>query len=94
LLKACGGIWIASGMGDADRETVNPENKVEVPPEDPKIYPEKSMASPKKRKITTIMDFQMKAFGTLHIAHTRPTFRKDDWLFYKKVNERFCQSCH
>ena len=32
ILKACGGLWIASGSGDADRETVDENDKVLVPP--------------------------------------------------------------
>ncbi len=36
ILAACSGLWIASGTGDADKETVNKNGKVEVPPEDPK----------------------------------------------------------
>src|SRR5207249_3963418 len=32
ILKACGGLWIASGSGDADRETVDKNDKVQVPP--------------------------------------------------------------
>src|SRR6185312_16357548 len=32
ILKACGGLWIASGSGDADKETVDEHDKVQVPP--------------------------------------------------------------
>ncbi|HEX6191640.1 MAG TPA: trehalose-6-phosphate synthase, partial [Chitinophagaceae bacterium] len=32
ILKACGGLWIASGSGDADRETVDENDKILVPP--------------------------------------------------------------
>ncbi len=92
VLKACGGIWIASGMGDADRETVNAENKVEVPPEEPK-YTLKRVWLTKEEEEHYYYGFSNEGLWPLcHIAHTRPTFRKNDWLFYKKVNEDFARA--
>jgi len=35
VLKACGGTWIAHGSGDADREVVDHQSKIRVPPEEP-----------------------------------------------------------
>jgi hypothetical protein len=35
ILQACGGTWVAHGSGDADREVVDDQDKVRVPPEDP-----------------------------------------------------------
>src|SRR3990167_8891158 len=35
VLKACGGTWIAQGSGSADRETVDRDDKLKVPPEEP-----------------------------------------------------------
>lgn len=35
MMRACGGIWIAHGSGTADRETVDNNQKVRVPPENP-----------------------------------------------------------
>ena len=37
VMRACGGIWIAHGGGDADREVVDADNKILVP-EDEKRY--------------------------------------------------------
>jgi len=92
VLKACGGIWIASGMGDADRETVNDKDKVEVPPEEPK-YTLKRVWLTKEEEDHYYYGFSNEGLWPLcHIAHTRPTFRKNDWLFYKKVNEDFARA--
>lgn len=92
VLEACGGIWIASGMGDADKETVNAENKVEVPPEEPK-YTLKRVWLTKEEEDHFYYGFSNEGLWPLcHIAHTRPTFRKNDWLFYKKVNEDFAKA--
>ena len=35
ILRACDGTWIASGSGDADRETVDEHDRLRVPPDKP-----------------------------------------------------------
>jgi len=92
ILKACSGLWIAAGTGDADKETVNKHNKVEVPPEDPK-YTLKRLWLTKEEEDHFYYGFSNEGLWPLcHIAHTRPTFRNDDWRFYKKVNEDFARA--
>jgi trehalose-6-phosphate synthase len=92
ILKACSGLWIASGTGDADKETVNKNDKVEVPPEDPK-YTLKRIWLTKEEEDHFYYGFSNEGLWPLcHIAHTRPTFRNDDWRFYKKVNEDFARA--
>jgi len=92
ILKACSGLWIASGTGDADRETVNKHDKVEVPPEDPK-YTLRRLWLTKQEENHFYYGFSNEGLWPLcHIAHTRPTFRNDDWLDYKKVNEDFARA--
>src|SRR5262249_27891802 len=36
ILRACDGTWIAHGSGDADRETVDVNHRLPVPPDEPK----------------------------------------------------------
>ncbi len=36
VMEACGGTWIAHGSGDADRETVDHNDCIQVPPNEPK----------------------------------------------------------
>ncbi len=92
ILKACGGLWIASGTGDADKETVDKNGKVQVPPEDPK-YTLKRLWLTKEEEDHFYYGFSNEGLWPLcHIAHTRPTFRKIDWHFYKKVNEDFAKA--
>lgn len=38
VMRACGGTWVAHGSGDADREVVDDQNRVRVPPDDPLYY--------------------------------------------------------
>jgi len=35
ILRACGGVWVAHGSGNADRRTVDGRGHVRVPPEEP-----------------------------------------------------------
>jgi trehalose-6-phosphate synthase len=92
ILKACSGLWIASGTGDADMETVDKNDKVEVPPDDPK-YTLKRLWLTKEEEDHFYYGFSNEGLWPLcHIAHTRPTFRNDDWDFYKKVNNDFARA--
>jgi trehalose-6-phosphate synthase len=92
ILKACSGLWIASGTGDADKETVDKYDKVEVPPEEPK-YTLKRLWLTKEEEKHFYYGFSNEGLWPLcHIAHTRPTFRNDDWHYYKKVNHDFAKA--
>ena len=92
ILKACSGLWIAAGTGDADKETVDKNGKVQVPPEEPK-YTLKRLWLTKEEEAHFYYGFSNEGLWPLcHIAHTRPTFRNIDWNFYKKVNEDFARA--
>jgi trehalose-6-phosphate synthase len=92
ILKACSGLWIAAGTGDADKETVNRQDKVEVPPEEPR-YTLKRLWLTREEEKHYYYGFSNEGLWPLcHIAHTRPTFRNDDWRYYKKVNENFAKA--
>jgi trehalose-6-phosphate synthase len=92
ILKACGGLWIASGSGDADKETVDKNDKVQVPPYEEK-YTLKRIWLSKEQENHYYYGFSNEGLWPLcHIAHTRPVFRKEDWDYYKEVNEIFAKA--
>ena len=92
ILKACSGLWIAAGTGDADKETVDKNGKLEVPPGEPR-YTLKRLWLTKEEEDHFYYGFSNEGLWPLcHIAHTRPIFRNDDWLYYKKVNEDFAKA--
>ena len=92
ILKACGGLWIASGSGDADKETVDKNDMVVVPPEEPK-YSLKRVWLTKEEEDHYYYGFSNEGLWPLcHIAHTRPIFRKEDWNYYQKVNKNFAKA--
>jgi trehalose 6-phosphate synthase len=92
VLKACGGTWIAHGSGDADREVVDAQNKIRVPPEEPQ-YILKRVWLTKEEEKGYYYGFSNEGFWPLcHIAHTRPSFRAEDWDYYQIVNKKFAQA--
>jgi trehalose 6-phosphate synthase len=92
ILKACGGLWIASGSGDADRETVDENDKVLVPPYEGK-YTLRRVWLTKEQEDHYYYGFSNEGLWPLcHIAHTRPVFRKEDWDYYCEVNELYARA--
>jgi trehalose-6-phosphate synthase len=92
ILEASGGLWIASGTGDADKETVDISNKMNVPPDEPK-YILKRVWVTKEEEEHYYYGFSNEGIWPLcHIAHTRPIFRKEDWTYYQQVNKKFAKS--
>ncbi len=92
ILRACGGTWIAHGGGSADRKFVNSKDKLGVPPEDNRYILKRIWLS-KEEEDGYYYGFSNEGLWPLcHNTHTRPIFREEDWLMYKKVNQKFCDS--
>jgi trehalose 6-phosphate synthase len=92
VMQACGGTWIAHGSGDADRDVVDKDNKVGVPPEKPR-YSLKRVWLSKEEEDGYYYGFSNEALWPLcHIAYTRPVFSESDWNTYQRVNEIFAKA--
>ncbi|MFA7255818.1 MAG: trehalose-6-phosphate synthase [Candidatus Omnitrophota bacterium] len=92
VLQATGGLWIAHGAGDADREVVDKENKVRVPPWKPSFTLKRMWLSEEEEK-GYYYGFSNEGLWPLcHISHVRPIFRIEDWNCYKEVNQKFADS--
>lgn len=92
LLKACGGIWIAHGSGSADRAVTGADGRLPVPPESPQ-YTLRRIWLTQAEQEGYYFGFANEGLWPLcHIAHTRPTFRRDDFEFYERVNRRFAEA--
>ncbi|HEX3892379.1 MAG TPA: trehalose-6-phosphate synthase [Terracidiphilus sp.] len=89
VLRACDGVWVASGSGNADRETVDSFDRLRVPPDDPRYMLRRVWLSQEEE--TRYYDgFANEGLWPLcHNAHTSPIFRPSDWESYQRVNERF-----
>ena len=91
VMQACGGTWVAHGSGDADREVVDKDGKVGVPPQAPQ-YALRRVWLSKEEEDGYYFGFSNEALWPLcHIAYTRPLFRESDWNTYRKVNQRFAE---
>lgn len=92
VLNACGGTWIAQGSGDADKLTVDENDKIRVPPQEPK-YTLRRVWVDKEQEEGFYSGFSNEGLWPLcHIAHTRPIFRSKDWEDYKAVNTKFADA--
>lgn len=92
VMRVCDGIWIAHGSGSADRETVNKQNKILVPPDNP-AYTLRRIWITKEEENGYYYGFSNEGLWPLcHITHTRPIFRLEDWIYYQKVNQTFAEA--
>lgn len=92
IMRACSGTWIAHGAGSADREVVDKNDHVRVPPEDPS-YQIRRVWLTKEEEQGYYYGFANEGIWALcHIAHVRPVFRSQDWAQYVAVNEKFANT--
>jgi len=92
VLNACDGTWVAHGSGDADMEAVDSNNRLRVPPDDPR-YTLRRVWLTKEEEEGYYYGFANEGLWPLcHIAHTRPIFRAQDWQHYQEVNEKFTKA--
>ncbi len=91
VLQACGGIWVAHGSGEADREVVNEHSRIGVPPGKFAYTLRRVWLSPEEER-GYYYGFANEALWPLcHIAYTQPVFRRADWETYRRVNEKFAE---
>jgi trehalose 6-phosphate synthase len=89
VLLACNGTWVASGTGSGDRETVDRNDRLRVPPDHPSYTLRRVWMTDEEDK-GYYEGFSNEGLWPLcHIAHTRPVFRPEDWLHYQRINRRF-----
>jgi len=92
IMRACGGTWVAHGSGSADREMVDRNDRIKVPPDAPS-YTLRRVWLSDDEQAGYYYGFANEGLWPLcHIAFTRPNFRDSDWALYKHVNARFAQA--
>jgi len=92
ILRACGGVWIANGSGDADRSVVDGNDHVMVPPEDPS-YTLRRVWLNKAQEDGHYYGLSNQGLWPLcHMVFTRPSFLPEDWESYREVNEKFADA--
>lgn len=92
VLQACQGTWIANGSGNADRDVVDARDHLLVPPHHP-TYSLRRVWLSEEEDRGYYEGFSNEGLWPLcHIAHTRPLFRPDDWMYYQRINRRFADA--
>ena len=92
VMRACSGVWVAHGSGNADRENSDRHGHVSVPPDDPAYVLRRVWLDPSEEQ-GYYYGFSNEGLWPLcHLAHTRPSFRTEDWRHYQAVNQRFADA--
>ena len=92
ILCACNGTWVAHGSGDADMETVDDHDRLQVPPEEPRYTLRRVWLSAEEENGYYYGFANEGLWPLCHNAHTRPTFRAKDWEHYYNVNQKFADA--
>src|SRR5438093_1022818 len=89
IMQACGGVWVAHGSGNADREV---GERIGLPSSDP-TYTLRRVWLSDEEEAGYYYGFANEGLWPLcHIVHERPRFRAADWEHYRAVNERFAKA--
>ncbi|MFH1406973.1 MAG: trehalose-6-phosphate synthase [Candidatus Omnitrophota bacterium] len=92
IMQACGGTWVAYGNGEADSKVTDDKGRVKVPPQNPN-YTLKRVWLTKQEEDGFYYGYSNEALWPLcHMVFQRPVFRKEDWSYYVKVNEKFADA--
>ena len=92
VMRACGGKWIAHGSGSADRDVVDENDHIRVPPSGP-AYTLRRVWLTDDEQEGYYYGFANEGLWPLcHIAFVRPTFRLEDWQQYVAINQRFADA--
>jgi alpha,alpha-trehalose-phosphate synthase [UDP-forming] len=92
LMQSCGGTWIASGSGEADRQATAGQDSIMVPPPKPKYKLRRLWLTPQE-EANYYFGFSNQALWPLcHIVYTRPRFLTSHWETYKAVNQKFADA--
>ena len=92
VMRACSGVWVAHGSGNADRESSDVKGRVQVPP-DERSYVVRRVWLTEEEEAGYYYGLSNEGLWPLcHVAHARPVFRADDWKHYVAVNRKFSEA--
>ena len=92
VVRACSGTWIAHGSGNADRSTVDENDRVSVPPDRPEYLLRRIWLTQEEEQGYYYGFANEGLWPLCHVAHVRPVFRESDWQKYREVNQRFADA--
>jgi trehalose 6-phosphate synthase len=92
IMRACHGTWVAWGSGNADRETVDGDDRVRVPPDNPQYTLRRIWLSEAQVR-GFYYGFANSALWPLcHLHLERTVFKPLHWRHYQEVNEQFAEA--
>ena len=92
VLQSCGGLWVAHGAGEADRETADERGRISVPPDDPR-YTLRRVWLTREEEQGYYYGFSNEGLWPLcHLAHERPQFRAPSGSTTSRANRRFADA--
>src|SRR4030065_2425011 len=92
VAQATGGIWVAHGAGQADREVADAEGRVAVPPESPNYTLKRIFLNKSQENGNYYGFFNQVLWPLCHVAFVRPNFDVKFWEAYQEVNRLFAQA--
>jgi trehalose 6-phosphate synthase len=92
VMLACNGTWIAHGSGDADRDVVDQDDRVRVPPEDPRYTLRRVWLTPEQENGFYYGMANDGIWPLCHVTFTRPRYDPGDWEQYRAVNRMFADA--
>ena len=92
VMRACSGTWIAHGSGSGDRDAVDSNDRVALPPGESE-YLLRRLWLTEEQEQGYYYGFANEGLWPLcHVAHVRPVFREQDWEHYRNVNQLFADA--
>ena len=92
IMRACSGVWVAHGSGSADRETVDRNDHVRVPPDEKSYHIRRVWLSDEEVQGYYNGVSNEGLWPLCHMAYARPIFRAEDWRQYRAVNQKFADA--
>jgi trehalose 6-phosphate synthase len=92
VARALGGVWVAHGSGDADREVSDAQGRIPCPPDRPAYTLRRIWLDPldHARYYSGLSNSAL--WPLCHIVYVRPSFRAEEWKRYVDVNRRFAEA--
>lgn len=92
VMRACSGVWVAHGAGNADRETADARGRIRMPPDEASYWLRRVWLTPEEERGYYYGLSNEGLWPLCHVAHTRPVFRAEDWQHYRAVNRKFADA--
>ena len=92
VMRACSGVWVGHGSGNADRDMVDRQDRIAVPPGEESYQLRRVWLSDEEQQGYYYGFANEGLWPLCHVAHARPVFRADDWRYYRAVNRKFADA--